>query len=121
MGDLAMKKCLSVLIITTLMIVLSFTDSKAADPFETVIKFFEASKSGDVETMKHLIAGTLYKSRRVLLEINTNYPEFLKKFYDGATMNPLQYEVGNDNMVKKKHHYLYKKNYSAQNINLNNK
>jgi hypothetical protein len=53
-------------------------------PEDTVIQFFEASKNGDTETIKQLIAGSFYNQRKVLLEENADYPDFLRKYYEGT-------------------------------------
>ena len=55
-----------------------------ASPDECVAQFFEASKNGDTARMKQLIAGTFYNQRKVLLEENATYPDFLRKYYEGA-------------------------------------
>ena len=57
-----------------------------ASPDECVAQFFEASKNGDTARMKQLIAGTFYNQRKVLLEENTTYPDFLRKYYEGARL-----------------------------------
>ena len=48
------------------------------------MQFFEASKNGDTARMKQLMAGSFYNRRKTLLEENTQYPDFLRKHYDGA-------------------------------------
>ena len=45
---------------------------------ETVSPFLEALKNGDVSLIKQYIAGDMYESRRILLEQNKEYPEFLR-------------------------------------------
>jgi uncharacterized membrane protein YvbJ len=66
----------------------------ASTPNDTVLNYFQALKNGDVGTIKELIAGELYEKRKVLLEQNENYSEFLKKNYQyfeveitGTTIN----------------------------------
>jgi hypothetical protein len=116
-----MNKCLSAL--TAIIILIFFfniNSSFAIETTETVVQFFEASKNGDVDTMKRLIAGPFYYKRKALLEMNKGYPEFLKKFYDGVSVEILQTEVANDDMVKRNHRDLYDKHYSARDIFLNN-
>jgi hypothetical protein len=51
---------------------------------EIVFPFFTALKNGDVSSIKQYIAGDMYESRRILLEQNTEYPEFLRKYYQGV-------------------------------------
>ena len=57
-----------------------------ASPDESVVQFFEASKNGDTARMKQLIAGSFYNQRKVLLEENTQYADFLRKHYDGTRL-----------------------------------
>jgi len=57
-----------------------------ASPDECVGQFFEASKNGDTVRMKQLIGGSFYQQRKVLLEENPTYPEFLRKHYDGTRL-----------------------------------
>ena len=49
----------------------------------SVYPFFVALKEGDVSSIKQLIAGEMYESKKVLLEKNEEYPEFLKNYYQG--------------------------------------
>jgi uncharacterized membrane protein YvbJ len=58
--------------------------AEPASPDECVVQFFEASKNGDTARMKQLMTGSFYQQRKVLLEENTTYPDFLRKHYDGA-------------------------------------
>jgi hypothetical protein len=55
--------------------------AQPASPDECVVQFFEASKNGDLKTMKQLIAGSFYAQRKTLLEENAQYPDFLRKHY----------------------------------------
>jgi hypothetical protein len=68
----------------------SMVVAKSAKPGDTVIQFFEASKNGDTETIKQLIAGSFYNQRKVLLEENKDYPNFLRKYYQGTEL-----QIGN--------------------------
>jgi hypothetical protein len=52
-----------------------------ASPDECVVQFFEASKNGDLDTMKQLIAGPFYAQRKTLFDENVQYPDFLRKHY----------------------------------------
>lgn len=70
----------------------------AAEPVnlgDTVIQYFEASKNGDSETIKKLIGGSFYNQRKVLLEENKDYPDFLRNYYRGA-----EFQLG-DTIMKK--------------------
>jgi len=61
----------------------------ASEPQEAVKAYFEAMKNGDVQTMKSYMGGKLYQRRKVLLEKNQKYPEFLIGFYEGAELEVL--------------------------------
>ena len=54
---------------------------------ETVELYTQALKSGDVEAIKSLLGGRLYAKRRVLLEENTEYSDWLKQYYAGASFS----------------------------------
>ena len=56
----------------------------ASTPNDTVLLYFQSLKNGDVVTIKDLITGKLYEKRKVLLEQNENYSEFLKNLYQYA-------------------------------------
>ncbi|MEA1867765.1 MAG: hypothetical protein U9N19_06665 [Thermodesulfobacteriota bacterium] len=45
---------------------------------------FSAMKNGKVGKIKNYISGEMLQRNRVLLEQNREYPDFLRKFYDGA-------------------------------------
>ena len=51
---------------------------------DVVLPFFDALKNGDVDSIKHYIAGDVYENKRVLLEKNKEYSEFLRNYYDGV-------------------------------------
>ena len=50
-------------------------------PEDTVRQFYLASQNGNVTEMQQLIAGTFYNRRKVLLEENSEYPDFLRTHY----------------------------------------
>ena len=54
---------------------------------KTVELYTQALKSGDVEEIKNLLGGRLYEKRRVLLEENTEYSDWLKQYYAGASFS----------------------------------
>lgn len=64
--------------------------AKAPEPGDTVSQFFEASKNGDTKTITQLISGSFYDQRKVLLEKNTEYPNFLRRYYRGTEL-----QIGN--------------------------
>ena len=74
---------LSLMIVVLIMSFGSF-DANAFEPIDTVLSYLQALKDGNIEAIKDSIAGELYKKRKVLLEQNENYSEFLKKIYQDA-------------------------------------
>lgn len=76
-----MKKIGLYIILSLLMVSFIRVAAFASTPNDTVSLYFQALKNGDVRTIKDLITGNLYEKRKVLLEQNENYSEFLKKLY----------------------------------------
>ena len=62
-------------------------------PAEIVLNYFQACKNGDVSTMKSLITDRFYQRRRVLLEQNEQYPEFLKSRYSAMQFQIVSSEI----------------------------
>ena len=54
---------------------------------ETVELYTQALKLGDIEELKNLLGGSLYEKRRVLLEDNTEYSDWLKQYYATASFS----------------------------------
>lgn len=84
-----MRKIKSVMSVIVTVLLLATTpaygdDSKVLD---TVERYTQALQSGDVEAIKNLLGGRLYKKRRVLLEENTEYSDWLKQYYAGASFS----------------------------------
>ncbi len=50
----------------------------------TVLPYFNALKDGNVGAIKQYISGRLYQKYKVLLEQNTEYPAYLRNYYQGA-------------------------------------
>jgi uncharacterized membrane protein YvbJ len=88
--DRYMKKRIlpSMRFIITVFIILGFNivQAEASEPGEVVSQYFQALKHGDTEIVKSLITDKLYEKRIVLLEKNSNYSTFLKRYYQGATV-----------------------------------
>jgi len=59
-------------------------EAKAIEPNDAALRYFEALQNGNINTIKDSIMGDLYKKRKILLDQNANYPEFLKNIYQGA-------------------------------------
>ena len=81
-----MKKSALCLIVVSLVFGFNLLPAEAAVPSDTVRLYFEALKNGDTETIIQCIAGDFYEKNKVLLEKNENYPEFLRNYYQGATL-----------------------------------
>jgi len=62
--------------------------AEAPEPGDTVIQFFKASKHGDTKTITQLISGSFYNQRKVLLEKNKDYPNFLRESYRRTILLP---------------------------------
>jgi hypothetical protein len=61
--------------------------------------FFSAMKNGEVEKIKNYISGEMFERNRVLLEQNREYPDFLRKFYDGAQFKVVEVVRNGDIVV----------------------
>ena len=106
-----MKNSLSQALLLVFMLAYSAWCADTTGPSDTVLKFYEASRHGDVETMKTLIAGPYYKNRKTLLEKNADYPEFLKRYFRGVEIRLEPPSIGNEKMVAEKHQRLYQRDY----------
>ncbi len=78
----------SISIIVMLSGLLHAQEATDSDDLESILNasvypFFMALKEGDVSSIKQLIAGEMYESKKVLLEKNKEYPDFLKNYYQG--------------------------------------
>jgi len=62
-------------------------------PAEIVQNYFLACENGDVSAMKPLIADHFYQRRKVLIEENKKYSEFLKSHYSGMQIEIVSTEV----------------------------
>jgi len=66
-------------------------------PADTVLNYFQACENGDVNTIRSLIVDRFYQRRRVLLEDNEEYPEFLRSYYSGMRIEIIATEVEGEN------------------------
>ena len=84
-----MRKIKSVMsvIVTGLLLATTPAYSDDSKVLDTVERYTQALQSGDVEAIKNLLGGRLYKKRRVLLEENTEYSDWLKQYYAGASFS----------------------------------
>lgn len=74
-------------ILTGLFLIFNIVSVEAAGPNEIVTLYFQALKEGNVKVVKNLISGKLYSKKRVLLEENPTYGNFLKKIYMDANIH----------------------------------
>lgn len=81
-----MRKIKSVLSVIVTVLLLATTPAYGDDArvLDTVERYNAALQAGDVGALKELLGGRLYKKRRVLLEENTEYSDWLKQYYAGA-------------------------------------
>jgi hypothetical protein len=91
-----MKKAsfLSALFLVFCLPVLVHAQGGAADIGQTtsiampiLTSFFEALRNGDVHSLKNCMGGELYEKRKVLIEQNKGYPDFLRQLYQGVKFN----------------------------------
>ena len=77
--------------------------SYAEEPMDTATRYITALTEGNTAEMTAYLGGRLYSKRKVLLEQNESYPEFLSNFYLGVefhiselkniNIDPPKYEV----------------------------
>jgi len=89
-----MKMNVFYILMAVLVISLGAMRAECSEPYDTVLRYLQALKGGDVETIKDSITGELLEKRSVLLEENENYSEFLRTYYQGAVFeikaNPIK-------------------------------
>ena len=73
--------------------------ANALEPNDTVMGYFQALQQGDINKIKDSITGEMYKKRKVLLEQNANYPEFLRNAYQGAEFQIKNVTIQDNNAV----------------------
>jgi hypothetical protein len=74
-------------VIAFLFFIGSFASSNASnlDPSQTVVYYFDALKTGNIEGIKNSVAGEFYEDQRILLEENAQYSAFLRKNFANAS------------------------------------
>jgi hypothetical protein len=60
--------------------------SQVRQATNVIVPFFQALQNGDVQTIKQYLSPSLYAQYQVLLEQNREYPDFLRKYYQGAKL-----------------------------------
>jgi hypothetical protein len=64
-----------------------FVTNSVIDEIETVFtSLFDALREGDVKALRSHLPAEEYAQHRILLEKNKEYPDFLRNFYQGATL-----------------------------------
>lgn len=81
-----MKNPLILIMLSFSMLTFSIVNafSGEAGPVEIVQKFYQASAEGDVQTMKIYATGPFYERRKMLIEQNQGYADFLRDHYSGV-------------------------------------
>lgn len=75
------------------------------DPFyaeietEILVPFFNALQDGNVNVIKQYISQDMYRKNRRLLDQNKGYPEFLRKYYKGASFNTNSILLQSDTII----------------------
>lgn len=96
-----MKKTGLYIIVVALIVSFSSFETNALEANDTVLRYLNALKNGDIVTIKDSITGELYKKRKVLLEQNESYSEFLIKIYRDAEFFIKETTVDNDDVLIK--------------------
>jgi len=73
--------------------------AEPTSPANTVLKYYAASREGNVAEMKPLIAGSFYNRRKALLEKNDGYPDFLKSHYQDSEVVINNVNISNEGKV----------------------
>lgn len=66
---------------------------------EILSPFFNALKNGDVDVIKRYISEDMYQQNRRLLDQNKKYPEFLRKYYQDASIHTKSIIVESDTIT----------------------
>ena len=98
-----MRKYVLLLVIFSLILGVNLVNAGSDALTDTVMRYFEACRNGDVKTMERLIAGHFYDNKKVLLSKNKGYPNFLKNYYKDINITIVSSSIGNFDMVAKDH------------------
>jgi ABC-type transporter MlaC component len=95
-----MNKTIICMVLAVLIVGFAAKEARASEPKDTVLIYFQALKNGDVAAIKGSITGDMYNKRKVLLEQNKSYPEYLRNAYQGAECQIKEVTIkGNDAVV----------------------
>ena len=86
-------------LIATLFFCISPADAEQNGPDNTVLKFYNATRNGDVAQMRELVSGSYYNRRKAVLENNDSYPAFLMDHFHGSTTNIEKSIIDNKNQI----------------------
>jgi hypothetical protein len=78
---------------------ISLANAEQIGPDNTVLKFFNASRNGDVEQMRALISGSYYNRRKAVLENDDSYSAFLVDHFQGSMTNIEESTIDHKNQV----------------------
>jgi hypothetical protein len=97
-GETIMKRVffLIALVVLPSLSIIPTLEAQTGDAETSVETYFDYLKDGDTEGILILLTDPLLSERKRLLENNSEYPEFLRKTYQGASM-----EVKNSENVDK--------------------
>jgi hypothetical protein len=66
------------------------------DPEGVVQLYFTALKEGDIAGIKNVVSESFYSKRKVLLDQNRGYADFLRKIYSNADINIINVDISDD-------------------------
>ena len=81
------------------LVTMPYSSPSAAEsgPDNTVLNYFIACQNGDIETIKQIITGPFYEKRKVLLNSNTEYSDFLARRFNGVKINLISVSISEEN------------------------
>lgn len=80
---LKMNVCASVFI-GVLIMTMNAVYADQSNPHQTVERFLQALKQGDIETIGKLIDGDYYRKNKKQIDNNPTYSDFLKRYYQNS-------------------------------------
>ena len=79
-----MKKTIICILLAVFIVSFGTIEARALGPDDTALSYFQALKNGDIATIKSSITGEMYQKRKVLLEQNKTYSDYLENIYQDA-------------------------------------
>lgn len=65
-------------------------------PEDVVDQYFSALKEGNITSLKETMSDSFYNKRKILLERNASYADFLVENYRDVQINVLNVDIGDD-------------------------